>query len=157
MMAEQQNRDRKNKEREEEERDVLELPAHYYRPFRIGGVMHDRPKQTAAAKGEKIKEAEQPGETELRLILQGANQTEQEPDNSAARQQQRQATETIRFKIFTLRGRYDLRTLAHFFCASGLGAGLVSGGLASAFSSFANSSGGTSAAAAFWLRCKART
>src|SRR5207248_69579 len=69
MMAEQQNRDRKNKECEEEERDVFELPAHYDRPFGIGGMMHNRPKQTAAAKGEKIKEAEQPGETELRLIL----------------------------------------------------------------------------------------
>src|SRR5207248_751349 len=53
IMAEQQNRDDKNKECEEEERDILKLPAHYYRPFRIGGVMHNRPKQTAAAKSEK--------------------------------------------------------------------------------------------------------
>jgi len=88
MVAENQDRDRKNKECEEEERDVLQLAAHYHRPFRIGGVMDDRPKQTAAAKGEKINEAEQPGKTELQWGGDRANQTEQEPDNSAARQEQ---------------------------------------------------------------------
>src|SRR5205814_8360499 len=88
MMAEHQNRDHKNKECTEEERDILKLPAHYYGPFRIGGVMHNRPKQTAAAKGEKIKEAEQPGEAELHWRGDGANQTEQEPNHSAAREQQ---------------------------------------------------------------------
>jgi hypothetical protein len=88
MMAEQQNRDRKNKEGAKKERDILELPAHYDRPLRVGGVMHNRPKQTAAAKGEKINEAEQPGKTELQWGRDRANQTEQEPDNSAARQEQ---------------------------------------------------------------------
>jgi len=51
-------------------------------------VMYNRPKQTAAAKGEKINEAEQPGKTELQWGGDRANQTEQEPDNSAARQEQ---------------------------------------------------------------------
>ena len=51
MMAEQQNRDRKNKESAEEQRDILELPAHYDRPFRIGRVMDNRPKQTSRSKG----------------------------------------------------------------------------------------------------------
>ena len=89
MMAEQQNRDRKNKEGAKEERDILELPAHYDRPFRIGGVMHNGPKQTTAAKGEKINEAEQPGKTELQWLRNRAKQTEQEPDNSTACQEQR--------------------------------------------------------------------
>ena len=52
-------------------------------------MMYNRPKQTAAAKGEKIKETEQPGETELYWRGDRANQTQQEPDNSAAREQQR--------------------------------------------------------------------
>jgi len=88
MMAEQQNRDRKNKKSAEKQRDILELSADYDRPLRVGGVMYNRPKQTAAAKGEKINEAEQPGKTELQWGGDRANQTEQEPDNSAARQQQ---------------------------------------------------------------------
>jgi hypothetical protein len=50
--------------------------------------MHNRPKQTTTAKGEKINEAEQPGKTKLQWRGERTNQTEQEPDNSAARQQQ---------------------------------------------------------------------
>jgi hypothetical protein len=88
MMAEQQNRDHKNKESAEEESDILQLPAHYYRPFRVGRMMHNRPEQTAAAKSEKINEAEQPGETELQWRGERANHAEQEPNNSAARQEQ---------------------------------------------------------------------
>jgi hypothetical protein len=88
MMAEQQNRDRKNEENAKKERDIFELPTHYDRPFRVSGVMHNRPKQTTAAKGEKINEAEQPGKTELHWRGECANQTEQEPDNCAARQEQ---------------------------------------------------------------------
>jgi hypothetical protein len=88
MMAEQQNRDRKNKESAKEEPHILELPAHYDRPFRVGSVMHNRPEQTPAAKGEKVNEAEQPGKAELYWRGERTNQTEQEPDNSAARQEQ---------------------------------------------------------------------
>jgi hypothetical protein len=50
--------------------------------------MHNRPEQTAAAKSEKINEAEQPGETELQWRGERANHAEQESNHGAARQEQ---------------------------------------------------------------------
>src|SRR5690242_5719871 len=108
--------------------------------------MHNSPEQTPAAKSEEIKESEEPGETELRLILECAKEAKHQANHGAASEQQRQTSEASGFEILTLGCGHDLGTFAHFFCAAGLGAGLASGGLASAFSSFTSSSGGISAA-----------
>jgi hypothetical protein len=48
--------------------------------------MHDRPEQTTAAKGEEINEAKEPGETELRLILECAKEAKDEADDGATSQ-----------------------------------------------------------------------
>src|SRR5436190_8861254 len=118
--------------------------------------MDNCPEQAAAADGEKIYKTEEPGKAKLTCIGHGADCAKNEPDNRSACQQQRQPAETTWLEIFAFRRGQNLRTLTHFFGGSGLGPGLLSGGFASACSSFANSSGGTSAATAFWLRCKAR-
>jgi hypothetical protein len=50
--------------------------------------MHDRPEQTTAAKSKEIKEAEEPGETELRLILECTKEAKHKSNDGAASEQQ---------------------------------------------------------------------
>ena len=133
---------------------IFELPPNDHGPLRIGRVMHDDPEKTAGAKREEKCKAEQPGETELPRRQERADHAQirdqrprSQPNN------EREPGETARSRNIRLPAlAATCRTLAHFFAASGVGAGFVSAGL----SKSARCSGGTSAAVAFWLRCNAR-
>src|SRR5664279_3599567 len=114
--------------------------------------MDDDPEKAAGQKRKEKCKSEKPRETELMPINKSPDDAESQAEQTDHGQNYRQTRKSVRFEIFALGHRDHVRTLAHFFGASGFGSALVSAGL----SRSARCSGGTSASVAFWLRCSAR-
>ena len=64
-------------------------------------------------------------------IDEGADNAKPQTDQANNSQKQRQTRKSVCFEIFSLGHWDDVRTLAHFFGASGFGSALVSAGLSS--------------------------
>src|SRR6187200_2127163 len=142
VMPENQNRNEEYRHDGDQHREILQLTSHNNGPFCIRHVVDDDPEKAASEESKEKGEREEPRKTELMFIIDCSDDAERQTNQTDHPQEQRQTRETVRFDIFSLRYWDDVRTLAHFFAASGLGSALTS-------SSSALCSAGTSASVAF--------
>ena len=145
MMPQEQHRDEENCKNGKKSDKIFELSPNDYGPLRIGRVMHDDPEKAAGENREVKCKTEQPGETELPRRQEPPDHAQSETNDRDHSEQRREPGETTVLEIFALRRWGIVQAFAHFFAASGVGAGFVSAGL----SKSARCSDGTSVAVVF--------